>query len=459
MIETGFKPIFKEEHEFFKISSGIDLPKECWRNSSKIYLDFTQPKPLLEFKVIEGRIVITKDRSSGYKDKNKIHFLPKQKSLQTLIDENKVRLEEIYSRSVQNTVKMIKENPTHFWIIGYSTGKDSTLIYKVWQDALKEIKLQGIKEPEWIINFANTSNDTADTYKEIKKLPQDKLNILNPKIGFYNWLVDIKGYFLPSTRVRNCCSTYKEGQINKAYDNDRDTIMVTGVRSKESTKRANYEMIMDYNWRKAHFDNNNVPKKWITFAPLCDEWADEDVWLFILMRDIEFNRMYRLGFHRVGCLICPFQQDYVDLLIKYYYPKAWERWIGILEKNYNVTCVEKNLKWSLNEWQNGRWKRALSKEYYLITNNPTKERVKELAKLKGISEDMAEKYFKKVCICGKKMNPTELAMFYKIQGRFEGLKDNRPVLCKKCLCKEMNINTKEYEKMATDFRDSGCTLF
>ena len=62
----GFKPIFEEERQFFKEKTEIELPTECWRNGSKIYLDFTQPKPLIEFKVENGKINITKDRRNGY---------------------------------------------------------------------------------------------------------------------------------------------------------------------------------------------------------------------------------------------------------------------------------------------------------------------------------------------------------------------------------------------------------
>lgn len=52
----GFKPIFEEERQFFREKTGIDLPTECWRSGSKIYLDFTSPKPLIEFKVENGKI-------------------------------------------------------------------------------------------------------------------------------------------------------------------------------------------------------------------------------------------------------------------------------------------------------------------------------------------------------------------------------------------------------------------
>lgn len=451
----GFKPIFEDERQFFLEKTGIELPTDCWRNGSKIYLDFTQEKPIIQFKVENNKINITKDNRNGYKDKKEIKPLPRQKKIKVLIDENGSRIEKIFENAVQNTVDFVNTHREHFYLISFSGGKDSLVIYKVWEEALKRLDF----EPEWIVNFANTSNDTADTYKFIKRIiPADKLNILNPGIGFYVWLKDIKKYFLPNTRVRNCCSTYKEGQINKAYDNNRPTVNMIGVRRYESAKRACYEMVMDYEWRKSHFNNSNIPKRWINFSPIID-MKDEEVWLLILKKQWNFNRMYKLGFHRIGCLICPYQQDYVDLLIQKYYPKAWERWIGILKKNYEATCVKKTLKWSFDEWASGRWKRALSKEYYIINSKLTKEHIKELAELKGISEEMAEKYFQKNCSCGKKCSPTEIAMFYKTQGRFEGQEDNRAVLCKKCLCEKMGWSIKEYFKMTRDFQDSGCNLF
>ena len=71
----GFKPIFEEERQFFLKQTGIEIPTDCWRNSSKIYLDFTQNKPLIQFKVADNQIHITTDNRNGYKVKNKINLL------------------------------------------------------------------------------------------------------------------------------------------------------------------------------------------------------------------------------------------------------------------------------------------------------------------------------------------------------------------------------------------------
>ena len=227
----GFKPIFEEERLFFKEQTGIDLPTDCWRNGSKIFLDFTQDKPYLQFNVINKTIKITKD--------NREKITQTQKKISELIDIKKDELNELWNYSVSCTVDMINKYNTYRFVLSHSGGKDSTLIYEVWKEALKNIDTN----INWNINFANTSNETADTYKYIKQLPADKLKILNPRVGFYPWIKNVKHYVVPNALMRNCCSTYKEGQVNKEYDKNEKIIMVIGVRRYESSKNYMVKII------------------------------------------------------------------------------------------------------------------------------------------------------------------------------------------------------------------------
>lgn len=457
----GFKPIFEEERLLFLEKTGIDLPTDCWRNGSKIYLDFTQEKLLLQFRVENKEIVITKDNRNGVKKGKGLETLPVQKKIPELIEIFKTDLFQKYNQSVAYMYDYIIKNPFDLYVISHSGGKDSDVSYKVWIDTLetlKECDPDIYDTLEWNINFANTSNDTADTYKRVKKLPSDKLRILNPKKGWRRWLVEEKNYFVPSTFIRNCCSKYKEGQITKAYDKNRKTAMVIGVRKFESVKRSKYEVVMDNDWRTANFGQNTLPALWTNVAPIV-EWRDEDVWLFILWKELDFNNMYKYGFNRCGCLLCPYMSDYTDLLVEKYYPNQYNWWMSILEKNYDTWYIGERLKWTLEEWQLGQWKQGKSKEYWLINKKETPERVKELADMKGISEEMARKYFNRNCACGKALNPTELSMYYKTFGRFEEQEDNRTPLCKKCYCKELHITAKQYTEKVVENTTNGCNLF
>ena len=394
--------------------------------------------------MVNHKITISKDKRNELKNY-------KQKNINELIDIYSEQLKIKEEKSVSQTVEFVKSNPDLFYVISHSGGKDSSVAYYIWEKVISQID----KHINWEINFSNTSNETADTYKLIKNLPKEKLHILNPEIGFYQWLKNKKNYFIPSIMVRNCCSTYKEGQITKAYDKDSEIVMVTGLRKHESAKRKDYEFFIDHKKRLEIHKNSNMPKKWITLSPVID-WEDVDVWIYILKENIKYNRQYELGFNRVGCLLCPYQHNYIDLIIKKQYPTYWKRWKEILNKNYEIYKIQDRLKWTLDEWIQGRWKEGISKEQSIIKNKPTKENIKELAEVKGISEELAAKYFKKQCNCGKNLNPTEVAMNLKMYGRNI---DTTKMECKKCFCKNNNINSKEYGEMMIRFTEQGCNLF
>lgn len=451
----AIKPIFEEEREFLNRRLGIELSKGCWKKGVKIYLDPICEKPIYTFKVTDGDMTLVKDNTKMFENYT-------QKSLKELIEINNSNLDELRKKSVDKTVQYILDNQDQdLFVVSHSSGKDSVVLFDIWNRALgviertyPEVKIN------WEINFSNTSNETADTYKFIKnELPKDKLNILNPKIGYYQWISKVKNYFVPSIFARNCCSTYKEGQITKHYDKNQTITMLTGVRKFESTKRAKYDYIMNHEFRKKLFGTSNLPEKWTTLAPIV-EWHNEDIWMYILREELKFNEIYKFGFYRAGCIVCPFQHDYIDLLIEEHYPTVWERWVEVLKKNYEIYGIKDRLKWSFEEYKNGKWKTGVSKIYEITKLKATEERIEEVSGLLGVSKDVAEKYFKRKCgKCDKNLNPTEIGMFLKLYGRYEDQVDNREYLCRNHMCEDLEMNTKEYNEMYQNFRDGGCDLF
>ena len=63
---------------------------------------------------------------------------------------------------------------------------------------------------------------------------------------------------------------------------------------------------------------------------------------------------------------------------------------------------------------------------------------------------------KKCCVCGKKLNPTHIAMNLKLSGR--NMKEDK-MMCKEHLCESYGIASKEYDEKIVQFRDGGCNLF
>lgn len=444
------KPIFKEEKEFLETKLGIDLPDGCWRSTTKIYLNHFDEKPFLTFKVIplENKLVIKKYTEPTHKNY----------SLEEEYSFIKDGLESKIKESIAKTKEFTLQHKEHKMFVSISGGKDSDVMKYIVDQAFSELKSEGHDVSYNLIAF-NTSNDSAETYKHLKQYHKmTKDNIISPSLGFYQWIKYKKNYFTPTKFVRNCCSTYKEGQLTSVMDKKENTLTFLGMRSSESSKRNFY----DFDLNEAYKQSDKKlasPDNWKRFLPIV-KWTDEEVWLFILKNKLQYNKMYDLGFNRVGCLICCFQHDYIDLLIRHYYPKQWSRWEDILSKGYEIYRIKKTLKWDINEWTiGGKWKTAMSKESEIITRKATPERLNALAELKGISTEMASKYFNKVCSCGKKLNPTEIAMYLKLTGRYEGVEDNRQYLCKKCLCDYMNISSNEYKEKQIAFSEEGCNLF
>ncbi|HBF1330923.1 TPA: phosphoadenosine phosphosulfate reductase family protein [Clostridioides difficile] len=444
------KPIFNEEKKFLELKLGITLPNDCWRHGSKIYLNHFDKCPIITFKVdgLHDKIKIKKNSLNNVDCKN--YTLEQEYNL------IKKELNEKYLQSIQMTKTWIlKYKNSHKLFVSISGGKDSDITRYIVDKSIREIG----EDIQYNLIAFNTSNDTAETYKYLKQEHNmSKDNIISPKLGYYQWITKKKKYFTPTVMNRNCCSTYKEGQMTKIMDKKDNILIFLGMRAEESSKRSHY----DWNLNEAQIDKGkklNVPKNWIRFLPIV-KWSDAEIWLFILHNNFNYNKMYDLGFNRVGCLICPFQSDYIDLLIREYYPTQWKRWRDILTKNYELFGIERRLKWSLLEWTyGGKWKQGTSKEQELINKKATSERVSQLANLKNISEETALKYFNKECKCHKKLNPSEIAMNLKIFGTYENKNDNRVYLCKKCLCKELNISNKDYVEKVKEFTYGGCNLF
>jgi phosphoadenosine phosphosulfate reductase len=439
------KPIFKEEKLFLENKLGLSLPDDCWRDGKSIYLNSDKKLCLIKFKIENKQFIVTKNNLDDARNYTNL-------SLNDEIKLNKDRLIALEQNSINKAIEYINKYKGYELRISHSGGKDSDVLYYIMLKVFDILKVQ-----DWKIDFFNTSNDTAQTYLHVKNdLNKEKLEIHNPKKGWKQWLKEDKNYFIPSVTVRNCCSTYKEGQVHKVLDKQRNYIMFLGLRKYESTKRASY----DYDLNEVMGKKSNMPSNWRRILPIV-EWTDVDVWLYMLMNDIKFNEMYRLGFNRVGCLLCPYMNDYIDVLIEEYYPVQLKSWNKILEKNYENTHVKDRLKWTLDEWKDGKWKQGKSKVYEIIQLKATEENVKQVADILGISINMARKYFNKSCSCGKILNPSEIGMFYKLYGRYEDVQDdNRVMLCKDCVCKEMNISGKEYNQMMIKFRDKEkCNLF
>jgi len=200
---------------------------------------------------------------------------------------------------VEISIKRIKffEPPDGYWL-AFSGGKDSCVIKKL-------ADIAGVKY-EAHYNF--TTVDYPVLVKFIKEVHPDVIIDRPPKSMFQ--LIPEK--LMPPTRlVRYCCEKLKEqGGIGR--------IVMTGIRSEESTRRKNYQVYMSF-------------KKKILFSPILD-WYSDDIWEFIHSEKIPYCSLYDEGYKRLGCIMCPMAPKKQRLKEKDLYPKFYKAYLLAFKK-------------------------------------------------------------------------------------------------------------------------------
>lgn len=227
------------------------------------------------------------------------------------------------------------------------------------------------------VHNSHTTVDAPQTVYHIrnrfKKLEEAgiKCKIEYPKLTMWQLIVKKK---MPPTRIaRYCCSYLKENSC-------RNRMIATGVRWDESNARASgggYEvlgktkkelisltdeeikgisktpefeqmtipgietgeiMLMNDNSKKRKFIERCEMKAKTVCNPII-EWPDSEVWNFIESEHIEVNPLYKMGFHRVGCIGCPMasKMRYFEFEMlptyKAAYIRAFDRMIEAMKNN------------------------------------------------------------------------------------------------------------------------------
>jgi phosphoadenosine phosphosulfate reductase len=416
------QPIFSEYIAFLK-DNGIDIGlREGYLWQNRLYIEgFDKNGKMQNF----GRLHVDDDFKITYKQKKSINY-DKLMSWDDLVQFNIDRLKQLEADSIEAVKYLLDQYADYNKYICHSGGKDSTVLTNIVRSV----------DPTIQIMFNNTSNESADTYKFIKSF--DNVWIVNPKEGFWQWIK--RSNFVPSQHSRGCCAKFKHELTTKNLDTHKEYLLFMDVRNSESKTRADYTTEYRYSY---------YPENWMAGLPI-RQWDELDIWLYIFYQNLNFNPMYRYGYKRCGCVVCPFLTHLEDALNRYWFPKTIERWNQLLIDYFTSKELWIALHCTLQQFLNGGWKLGV------FTNEPSDKVIQEFAEYKGLDYQVAQRFFNHTCIeCGKKINRSQvIAMNLKLNGRQTNI-----FYCKKCLKKQYGMDENTWNKYVEDFKRQGCDLF
>ena len=246
---------------------------------------------------------------------------------------NRTRLQAIEDEAFRFVNHAAKRFPRRLLMVSFSGGKDSTVVSDVVRRALGRSDILHI--------FGDTTLEDEYTYDYVQRFQAE-----NPLIPFFNARAEHDFHELveemgpPSRVMRWCCTIFKAGPINNLLQTlgDQKVLTFYGIRRNESVSRSKYHR---QSWndpdrlgtvvsvdQDKELNGVTIGAKighQATASPIID-WTEFDVWLYILLNGLDFNKSYRLGYSRVGCWLCPLNSEWSDMLANIFFAEDAQRW-------------------------------------------------------------------------------------------------------------------------------------
>ncbi|MCG2870565.1 MAG: phosphoadenosine phosphosulfate reductase family protein [Vulcanisaeta sp.] len=237
---------------------------------------------------------------------------PKPSSLRDFVELNRNYLER-RAREAVNFLKKVFNEYRKPVVVSYSGGKDSLVVLDLTAQT-------GVK---FYVMFNDTGLEPYETYDNVKEVvSRYNAELIVASANDSYWRA-IEEFGPPARDYRWCCKVIKLGPITNALISrfPQGYISVVGQRAYESFQRARMPRVSVSKW---------VTKD-IVVAPIQD-WTALEVWGYILMKGLPYNRAYEYGFDRLGCVICPANELAELEIVSKRYPEVYNRFIDTLRR-------------------------------------------------------------------------------------------------------------------------------
>lgn len=153
----------------------------------------------------------------------------------------------------------------------------------------------------------------------------------------------------PSDTHRWCCAVMKTAPLYrmlKTEENKQAKVLTfDGVRAEESTRRSGYNRI-----------GKGVKHETVINARPILYWNSAEIYLYLFKYNLPINPAYRQGMTRVGCLVCPFANEWNEMLANVHYKENTKPFLEKIEAFAKKGGV-KDVKDYVSQ---GGWKRRSS---------------------------------------------------------------------------------------------------
>lgn len=230
------------------------------------------------------------------------------------------------------------------FVVSFSGGKDSQV--------LLDLVSRVVPNTDFSVIYSDTGYElptSLELYEETKSFYQKQY----PKLHFYVARNEQPIMFYwdnlgsPSRIHRWCCSVMKSAPLARKLKEisgkkkQPQVLLFDGVRAEESVNRAGRSRI------GKNVKHNNM----INVSPIL-EWNSTEIYLYILMYGLPFNKSYRKGLSRVGCILCPYSSGWSEDLCGKLYPETLKPFVSWIENSLHSNNVEG----IQNYIKTGRWK-------------------------------------------------------------------------------------------------------
>ncbi len=348
-MSSDLRPVFPEERLLMEILQGVEpntyAHSSVWAENNRYYIDGKATSlPMKLFQTADTDAI--GDAVRKYQSQNdSVYFM---ENIQVFFRANVNRLNYLKDEAHA----FVKETAAKFGrekiVISFSGGKDST--------ATAHLVTTALSDPSIIHIFGNTTLEFPLTEEYAKRYRDEHpqaifIEAKNEDQVFSELCEDIGP---PARMMRWCCSMFKTGPIsrvlNSLYGNEQ-ILTYYGIRKSESVSRSKYNRVEN--------GSESVKIQQQTVASPIFFWKDIDIWLYLLSEGIDFNKAYRLGYDRVGCWMCPNNNQRAQFLSRIYMPeqsKAWRDFLVRFARQIGKPDAEEYVdsgKWKARQGGNG----------------------------------------------------------------------------------------------------------